>query len=70
MDTAMDTDITDTTAMDTDPTTGIMDTDMDITDIMDMGMAAVGTTGTFMENKSFKTYEFKDTAIIPDRKLT
>ena len=43
---------------------------MDITDIMDMGMAAVGTTGTFMENKSFKTYEFKDTAIIPDRKLT
>ena len=42
---------------------------MDITDIMDMGMAAVGTTGTFMENKSFKTYEFKDTAIIPDRKL-
>ena len=35
---------------------------MDIMDTLDMVMGT-GTTDTFMENKSLKTFEFKDTAI-------
>ena len=36
---------------------------MDIMDIMDMVTATVGTMDTFMENKSLKIFELKDTSL-------